>query len=123
MFCFSSFSVNTHCHADHITGTGILKGLSSCQSMISHAAGAKADILLKDGDHIRFGDQVSCRISCRKNLLTALSYSPFWKITQAKKIKTLEEGECGEAVKKENLSEEKLISLRTLLHWKNCSLQ
>lgn len=52
------YAINTHCHADHITGTGILKGLSSCQSMISHAAGAKADILLKDGDHIRFGDQV-----------------------------------------------------------------
>lgn len=39
--------VNTHMHADHITGTGLLKKLiPGCQSMISKASGAKADILL-----------------------------------------------------------------------------
>ena len=50
--------VNTHCHADHITGSGILKTLVSCQSIISAKAGAKADILLNDGDMIKFGEQV-----------------------------------------------------------------
>eukprot|EP00794_Sanderia_malayensis_P016652 gene16652-18342_t len=51
------YAVNTHCHADHITGTGILKNLTSCQSMISKSAGARADILLTDGDLITFGEQ------------------------------------------------------------------
>ena len=51
-------SVNTHCHADHVTGTGILKTLVSCKSMISAQAGAKADVYLHDGDIIKFGEQV-----------------------------------------------------------------
>ena len=51
-------SVNTHCHADHVTGTGILKTLVSCKSMISAQAGAKADVYLRDGDIIKFGEQV-----------------------------------------------------------------
>lgn len=50
------YAMNTHCHADHITGTGLLKTMTSCQSIISEAAGAKADILLNDGDHVKFGD-------------------------------------------------------------------
>lgn len=49
-------AVNTHCHADHITGTGLLKkkvfGLKSC---ISKHSGATADILLSEGDRIAFG--------------------------------------------------------------------
>lgn len=48
--------MNTHMHADHITGTGLLKKLiPGCQSMISKASGAKADILLDPGDLISFG--------------------------------------------------------------------
>ena len=43
-------------HADHITGTGLLKKLvPGVQSVISKAAGAKADIYLEPGDHIKFG--------------------------------------------------------------------
>ena len=54
-----SFSVNTHMHADHITGTGLLKKLvPSCQSVISKASGAKADILLEPGDKLKFGRHV-----------------------------------------------------------------
>lgn len=49
-------AVNTHCHADHITGTGLLKkkvfGLKSC---ISKHSGAAADIQLSEGDRITFG--------------------------------------------------------------------
>lgn len=57
---FLSFSsVNTHVHADHVTGTGILKNLTGCKSVISKISGAKADVLIKDGDTIDFGDQVS----------------------------------------------------------------
>ena len=46
-------------HADHITGTGALKKLlPGAQSAISAASGAKADILLKNGDQIKFGEHV-----------------------------------------------------------------
>ena len=50
--------VNTHCHADHITGSGILKTMTKCHSMIGAKSGAKADILLNDGDEITYGEQV-----------------------------------------------------------------
>jgi sulfur dioxygenase len=54
---FLKFSVNTHMHADHITGTGLLKKLvPGVESVISKAAGAKADVYLEPGDHIKFGN-------------------------------------------------------------------
>ncbi|KAJ8978525.1 hypothetical protein NQ317_008594 [Molorchus minor] len=43
-------------HADHITGTGWLKNLSGCKSLISRVSGAQADILLDENDYIVFGD-------------------------------------------------------------------
>lgn len=44
-------------HADHITGTGKLKKLfPACQSVISRASGARADIHLNPNDKIRFGN-------------------------------------------------------------------
>jgi len=49
-------AVNTHMHADHITGTGRLKVLlPGCKSMISRASGAEADVLLEPYEQIRFG--------------------------------------------------------------------
>lgn len=49
-------AVNTHCHADHITGTGLLKkSVSGLKSAISKQSGATADILLSEGDKITFG--------------------------------------------------------------------
>lgn len=50
------YAVNTHMHADHITGTGELKKLSGCKSIISEASGAKADIYVKENDVIHFGE-------------------------------------------------------------------
>lgn len=50
------YAVNTHCHADHVTGSGILKTMTACKSMIGKNAGAAADILLDDGDKITYGD-------------------------------------------------------------------
>jgi len=48
--------LNTHCHADHITGTALLKGkVPSCKSVISAAAASKADVLVKAGDRFPFG--------------------------------------------------------------------
>jgi len=50
--------VNTHVHADHVTGTGILKNLTGCKSVISKISGASADVFINDGEKIDFGDQV-----------------------------------------------------------------
>ncbi|XP_030605328.1 persulfide dioxygenase ETHE1, mitochondrial-like [Archocentrus centrarchus] len=49
-------AVNTHCHADHITSTGLMKKrLAGLKSAISKFSGASADIHLKEGDKITFG--------------------------------------------------------------------
>ncbi|XP_019835566.1 persulfide dioxygenase ETHE1, mitochondrial isoform X2 [Bos indicus] len=50
------YAVNTHCHADHITGSGLLRSLlPGCQSVISRLSGAQADWHIEDGDSIQFG--------------------------------------------------------------------
>jgi len=50
------YGLNTHAHADHITGTGAIKAkLSDVRSVISAASGAKADVHVSPGDLIRFG--------------------------------------------------------------------
>lgn len=55
-----SLPVNTHCHADHITGSGLLRSLlPGCQSVISRLSGAQADLHIEDGDSIHFGRFVS----------------------------------------------------------------
>ncbi|KAJ8338653.1 hypothetical protein SKAU_G00354390 [Synaphobranchus kaupii] len=52
-------AVNTHCHADHITGTGLLKKkVYGSKSAISLLSGATADIMLSEGDRINFGKHV-----------------------------------------------------------------
>ena len=48
-------AVNTHCHADHITGTRLLREEIGSLSMISTTSGAKADRYFDHGDVIRFG--------------------------------------------------------------------
>ncbi|XP_034030036.1 persulfide dioxygenase ETHE1, mitochondrial [Thalassophryne amazonica] len=49
-------AVNTHCHADHITSTGLMKKrLAGLKSAISKFSGASADVLLSEGDKITFG--------------------------------------------------------------------
>ncbi|CAB9508121.1 Persulfide dioxygenase ETHE1 homolog, mitochondrial [Seminavis robusta] len=52
------YGVNTHAHADHITGTGLLKSkLPGLQSVIAEASRAKADIPVRHGDKIVFGSR------------------------------------------------------------------
>lgn len=52
------YGINTHAHADHITGTGLLKQkVEGMQSVISTASGADADIHLDAGDTIVFGSR------------------------------------------------------------------
>ncbi|ERN09194.1 persulfide dioxygenase ETHE1 homolog, mitochondrial [Amborella trichopoda] len=51
------YAMNTHVHADHVTGTGLIKGkLPGVQSVISEASNAKADVLVNAGDKIQFGN-------------------------------------------------------------------
>ncbi|XP_030399325.1 persulfide dioxygenase ETHE1, mitochondrial-like isoform X1 [Gopherus evgoodei] len=50
------YAANTHCHADHVTGTGLLKKmLPGCRSVISQDSGALADILIREGHALEFG--------------------------------------------------------------------
>jgi len=50
------YSINTHVHADHITGTGVLKKLiPNSKSVISEKSKAEADISVKNGEVIDFG--------------------------------------------------------------------
>lgn len=50
------YAMNTHMHADHITGTGWLKQLlPNVKSVISSNSGAKADRHLEDGEKVEFG--------------------------------------------------------------------
>lgn len=52
------YGVNTHMHADHITGTGLLKQrVNGFKSVISEASGAQADIKIGHGDRIVFGNR------------------------------------------------------------------
>ncbi|XP_072325048.1 persulfide dioxygenase ETHE1, mitochondrial isoform X1 [Scyliorhinus torazame] len=51
------YAANTHCHADHVTGTGLLKKiLTGCRSVIAKDSGALADIYIQEGDTINFGE-------------------------------------------------------------------
>lgn len=47
--------MNTHVHADHVTGTGLLKTKCTCKSLISKISGALADVYVEPGDNIQFG--------------------------------------------------------------------
>lgn len=50
------YAVNTHCHADHVTGSGLLRSMiPGCKSVISRLSGARADLFLEDGDILTFG--------------------------------------------------------------------
>lgn len=51
------YAMNTHVHADHVTGTGLIKSqIPGVQSLISKASGAKADVFVDAGDVIQIGN-------------------------------------------------------------------
>ena len=55
MGCKLVYALNTHCHADHVTGTGRLKELvPGVRSCIARASGAKADVQLDHMDTVRW---------------------------------------------------------------------
>ncbi|KAF5732506.1 persulfide dioxygenase ETHE1 mitochondrial-like [Tripterygium wilfordii] len=50
------YAINTHVHADHVTGTGLLKTkFPGVKSVISRASNSKADLHIEAGDKIYFG--------------------------------------------------------------------
>jgi len=58
------YVINTHAHADHITGSGTIKAQRpGVQSVIAAASGAVADVKVADGDEISFGSQRLVTIS------------------------------------------------------------
>ena len=51
------YAINTHCHADHVTGTNELKKyFPELKSVISESSGAQADKLLKNREQLVFGE-------------------------------------------------------------------
>jgi sulfur dioxygenase len=56
------YAINTHCHADHVTGTAALKThFPAMQTTISAASGARAEVLFNEGDKLVFGSRsVTC---------------------------------------------------------------
>jgi sulfur dioxygenase len=50
------YAVNTHVHADHVTGSGeIKKRIPTCKSAIAKVSQAMSDVLLSEGDFLEFG--------------------------------------------------------------------
>jgi glyoxylase-like metal-dependent hydrolase (beta-lactamase superfamily II) len=54
--CTLKYVLETHVHADHITGGGLLRKMTGAQIGVGQACGAQAaDLQLNDGDEIRIG--------------------------------------------------------------------
>ncbi|MFT7580434.1 MAG: sulfur dioxygenase, partial [Myxococcota bacterium] len=52
------FSLDTHCHADHVTGGYLMREATGCQTVLSRRIGAEnVDVPVDHGDVITFGDQ------------------------------------------------------------------
>ncbi len=50
------YSMDTHCHADHVTGSWLLKHATGCRIVLSKKYGASnVDLAVDEGDVIRFG--------------------------------------------------------------------
>lgn len=50
------YALDTHVHADHVTGAGLLRDRLGCKTVMSERAGVGcADLLVRHGDRIQFG--------------------------------------------------------------------
>lgn len=50
------YVLDTHVHADHVTGAGAIRERTGAKNVLSERAGAGcADVYVKDGDRVRFG--------------------------------------------------------------------
>ena len=61
---FNPFSaVNTHVHADHVTGSGEIRtAVPGCKSVIASVSEAQADVKVQHKDVLKFGNfEIECR--------------------------------------------------------------
>jgi sulfur dioxygenase len=50
------YTLETHVHADHVTGAGVLRARTGCRTVVSRRGGAPcADLQVEHGDRISFG--------------------------------------------------------------------
>lgn len=71
------YAVNTHVHADHITGSGELKkAINECKSVISAASRAKADRHLSPGDVFGVG-KVKLEARATPGHTDGMAFKPF----------------------------------------------
>jgi glyoxylase-like metal-dependent hydrolase (beta-lactamase superfamily II) len=69
------YALETHIHADHITGSGLLRKEFNCQVAVHENSKAEcADILLSDGDVLKLGDEVIDVIHTPGHTDTDISY-------------------------------------------------
>lgn len=69
------YTLETHIHADHVTGSGFLREeFNSLAAVHKNSESACADILLQDGDTLELGDQVIDVIYTPGHTNTDISY-------------------------------------------------
>lgn len=91
--------MNTHLHADHITGTGYLKQLlPNVESVISARSGAKADKHLADGDLIRFGRHEIKSVSTPGHTSGCMTYISMEQVKYFGRTTAPPAGVCGVCV-------------------------
>ncbi|CAH8533036.1 unnamed protein product [Schistosoma bovis] len=87
--------INTHLHADHVTGSGLLKRIPGSFSVLSHYDGVKVDKIIKHGDVIKFGNfELECR-STPGNTMTTVgeekAFNPRLTKTKIEFVKIMNE--------------------------------
>lgn len=50
-------TLDTHVHADHVTGAGLLRERTDCKTVASHLGAECSDIRVREGDSIPLGDR------------------------------------------------------------------
>lgn len=69
------YALETHIHADHITGSGLLRKEFNCQLAVHENSEAEcADILLSDGDTLSLGDETIDIVYTPGHTNTDISY-------------------------------------------------
>lgn len=73
--CMLKYSLETHVHADHITGGGLLRQKTNALTGVAMACGAEtADLQLKDGDVIAFAQETIKAIATPGHTPGSISY-------------------------------------------------
>ena len=69
------YVLDTHVHADHITGAGVIRERTGCETALSYHAGVDcADIALREGDVLSLGKQEIKILETPGHTNTCLSY-------------------------------------------------